>query len=71
MYRQTSGRACCEGRKGEVEIKLYQFVTSAPHGGRFTPRENAPAAHSVRGWVSFRFSLDSLGKTKPLEPDGF
>jgi hypothetical protein len=39
---------------------------SASQSCCFTPRENAPGDHWVRGWVSLRVGLDNVEKRKVL-----
>jgi hypothetical protein len=70
-----------------VEVYLHTFLTSAldggewsaSHPGRFTPRERAPCAHWIGGWVGSRTVLDAVAKrkipsprreSKPITPKG-
>jgi hypothetical protein len=36
---------------GEWRYSSKDSLTSAPDGGRFTPRERAPGTHWIGGWV--------------------
>jgi hypothetical protein len=41
---------------------------SASRSGRFTPRERAPGAHWIRGWIGPRDVLDAVVKIKISSP---
>jgi hypothetical protein len=43
---------------------------SASHPGLFTPRERAPGAHWIGGWVGPRAVLDAVVKKKFQAPAG-
>jgi hypothetical protein len=53
-----------------VEVYLHAFLIlilvggewSASYLGRFIPREKAPGAHCIGGWVGPRASLDAVMK---------
>jgi hypothetical protein len=55
---------------GGVDIETHVFLTSALVGSgwsasrpsRLTPREKAPCAHSIEGWVGPRAGLDDMEK---------
>jgi hypothetical protein len=59
-----------------VEIQLHGFLTSNLEGGewsasrpgRFIPRERAPGAHWIGGWVGPRAVLDAVVKRKIPSP---
>jgi hypothetical protein len=61
-----------EGVLGEWRYSSTHSLTSALDGsewsasrtGRFTPRERAPGAHSIGGWVGPRAVLDAVVKRK-------
>jgi hypothetical protein len=53
-------------------VQLHAFLTSALDGGewsasrprRFSPRERAPGAHWIGGWLGPRTGLDTVMKRK-------
>jgi hypothetical protein len=59
-----------------VEVEIHTFLTSALDGGewlasrpgRFTPRERAPGAHCIGGWVDPRAGPDEVVKRKIPSP---
>jgi hypothetical protein len=59
-----------------VEAQLHTFLTSALDGGewsasrpgRFTPRESAPGASGMGGWVGPRACLDTVVKSSQPPP---
>jgi hypothetical protein len=59
-----------------VEVQLHAFLTSALDGGewsasrtgRFIPRERAPSAHWIRGWLDPRAGLDAVERRKIPSP---
>jgi hypothetical protein len=62
---------------GLMDVKPHAFLTSAldggewsiPYHGHFMPREGAPVAHRLGGWVGPTSSLDTVAKTKnPFSP---